>query len=317
MSSRCSRTCGPDRPGAGVARGYPPAVDYRQLPFGGGTIEFVVDGRDDTPGLLLFHLGTPCAAVPFDDLTRAAAAAGLRTAIYSRPGYGTSTRRAGRIMADEAATSAALADHLGHERFYTAGWSGGGPVALACAALLPGRVRACLTLGSLAPWHEAGDISTLGFRPEDQQEWEILGSDDPSELVPSFEEAAAKGDQRTAESFASNPRSNDADRAVVLGPGGLGDAIASSMRRAFLTGWFGHYDDNLAEARPWGFRVADIRVPVIVRHGNGDGWVSIEHGRWLAKTIPGARGVFPPGAGHTSIMQPWEDVIGELVEAGA
>jgi pimeloyl-ACP methyl ester carboxylesterase len=291
-------------------------VGYRQLPFDGGMVEYVVDGPDDASDLLLFHLGTPCAAVPFDGLTRAAAAAGMRTAIYSRPGYGTSTRRAGRIIADEAATSAALADHLGHGSFYTAGWSGGGPVALACAALLPDRIRACLTLGSLAPWQEAGDISAFGFRPEDQREWEILGSEDPSELIPTFEEAAANGDDRTPESFASNVRSNDADRAAILGPGGLGDAIASSMRRAYLTGWFGHYDDNIAEARPWGFRVAEIRVPVVVRHGDGDGWVSIEHGRWLASTIPGARRVFPTGAGHTSIMVPFEEVVAELVEVG-
>ena len=288
---------------------------YRQLAFDGGTIEFIVDGPDDAPDLLLFHLGTPCAAVPFDGLTRAAAAAGMRTAIYSRPGYGNSTRREGRLIADEAATSAALADHLGYDRFSTAGWSGGGPVALACAALLPDRVRACLTIGSIAPWHDAGDMSIFGFRPEDLREWESLGSDDPSGLIPDFEAAAAKRDDRTAEALASNGRSNDADRRVILGPGGLGEAIAGSMRRAYLTGWVGHYDDNLAEARPWGFRVADIRVPVVVRHGDDDGWVNIEHGRWLARTIPGARAVFPPGAGHMSILVPFEEVVPQLVEA--
>jgi pimeloyl-ACP methyl ester carboxylesterase len=66
--------------------------------------------------------------------------------ICSRPGYGGSTRNEGRTVADAAADTAALADHLGAERFLVAGWSGGGPTALACAALLPDRVRAIVTL---------------------------------------------------------------------------------------------------------------------------------------------------------------------------
>lgn len=287
---------------------------YRTLPFDGGEIEYVVDGPEDAPDLLLFHLGTPCAAVPFDGLTRAAAAAGMRTAMYSRPGYGRSSRREGRSIADEAAISAALAGHLGHDWFFTAGWSGGGPVALACAALLPDRVRACMTLGSIAPWHEAGGISQFGFAPDDEREWEQLGSEAASEMIPDFQAVASKGHERTVETFAQSPRSNDLDRAV-LGQDGLGEAIASSMRRAFMTGWHGHYDDNVAEATPWGFRVADIQAPVVVRHGDGDRWVGIEHGRWLARTIPGARGIFPPGAGHSSILVPFEDIVRELVEA--
>jgi pimeloyl-ACP methyl ester carboxylesterase len=290
-------------------------MGYQRLAFDGGTIEYLVAGPSDARDLLLFHLGTPCAAVPFEGLTRAAAAAGMRTAIYSRPGYGNSTRREGRSIADEAALSAALADLLGHDSFFTAGWSGGGPVALACAALLPERVRACLTLGSLAPWHEAGSISMFGFAPDDEREWEQLGSDAATEMIPDFQAVAATGHERTAETFASSARSNDADREVLLGPGRLGDAVASSMRRAYLTGWHGHFDDNVAEARPWGFRVADIRVPVVVRHGQGDRWVGIEHGRWLVRAIPSARGVFPRSAGHSSIMVPFDEFVGELVDA--
>lgn len=290
-------------------------MGYRRLPVDDGSIEYLVDGPEDAPDLLLFHVGTPCAAVPFEGLTRAAAAAGIRTAIYSRPGYGRSTRRRGRVMADEAATSAALADRLGYRRFLTAGWSGGGPVALACAALLPDRVRACLTLGSLAPWHEAGEISKAWFAPEILADWEHLGSADERELIPEFEAATAAVARRTVRTWAMDPRSNVADRVATLDTGGLGVAIVRSMRRAVSAGYFGFLDDNVAEARHWGFRAAGITVPVVIRHGVRDGFVNVAHGRWLAETIPGARGVFPTDAGHTSILQPWDEVIGQLVDA--
>jgi pimeloyl-ACP methyl ester carboxylesterase len=290
-------------------------VAYRDLAIEGGSVEYLVRGPSDALDLLLFHVGTPCAAVGFDGLTDAAAAAGMRTAIYSRPGYGRSTRRAGRSMAEEVTTSAALADHLGYERFFTAGWSGGGPVALACAALLPDRVRACLTLGSLAPWNEAGEIASSWFAPEAWTDWQHLGTAPERELIPEFEEARENVRRRTAHSLATDPRANAADREAMLAPGGLGRAIARSMRRAVSSGIFGYLDDNVAEARPWGFPVADIRVPVVVRHGVQDGYVNIAHGRWLAESIAGARGVFPPDAGHMSILVPSADVVGQLLEA--
>jgi pimeloyl-ACP methyl ester carboxylesterase len=291
-------------------------VAYRQLRFDGGTIEYIVHGPEDASNLLIFHLGTPCAAVPFDGLSGAAAAAGMRTAIYSRPGYARSTRRPGRTVAGEARITAALADRLGHDSFFTAGWSGGGPVALACAALLPERVRACLTLGSLAPLHETRDIATDWYRPEDLQEWETLGGDDAASLLPDFEDAVGTFGRRTARDFANDPRASSSDREAILGPDGLGRPVARSMRRAVSRGWHGFFDDNVAEARDWGFRVADIRVPVVVRHGDDDRYVSVDHGRWLAEVIPGARGDFPAGVGHFAVLEPWTEVVGALVDAG-
>src|SRR3954469_19411467 len=95
----------------------------------------------------VLHLGTPSAAVDIPQLTRPAGERGLRTVTYSRPGYTRSTPAPGRCVADAAADTAAVLDALGVDRFVTLGWSGGGPHALACAALLPGR---CLTAGTLA-----------------------------------------------------------------------------------------------------------------------------------------------------------------------
>jgi pimeloyl-ACP methyl ester carboxylesterase len=88
---------------------------------GGGALEYrVSDPGDDASDWLVFHVGTPSAAVLFPHMTEAAARRGIRIATYSRGGYGGSTRSPGRVVAQEAHNTAALADHLGIETFHVA-----------------------------------------------------------------------------------------------------------------------------------------------------------------------------------------------------
>src|SRR5690348_3393814 len=100
---------------------------------------------------LLFHNGTPSTGLLYTPFVEAAAQRGLRMVSFSRAGYGTSTRNPGRRVADVVPDVAAVLDQLGALRFYTLGWSGGGPHALACAALLPERLIGAATVGGIAP----------------------------------------------------------------------------------------------------------------------------------------------------------------------
>ncbi|MEV5498836.1 alpha/beta fold hydrolase [Nonomuraea fuscirosea] len=73
---------------------------------------------------------------------------GIRLITYDRPGYGDSDRQVGRQVGDVASDVATIADRLGLDRFAVVGRSGGGPHALACAALLGDRVtRAAVLVG--------------------------------------------------------------------------------------------------------------------------------------------------------------------------
>jgi alpha/beta hydrolase fold len=103
---------------------------------GGRQLEVLVSGPED--GLpLVFHEGTPGGLVAFPPMVTAAADRGLRTVMYARPGYGASTPQPGRRVADAAADVTAVLDALGAADFVTAGWSGGGPHALAARPCSP------------------------------------------------------------------------------------------------------------------------------------------------------------------------------------
>ncbi len=124
------------------------------------------DGR-----VLVFHVGTPNAPVAFPLLTDALDERGWQLVAYARPGYAGSPRREGRSVADAAADTAAVLDGLGLDRFVTIGWSGGGPHALACAALLPDRCEAAASLAGVAPFDAEGLHFLAGMGPENVEEF--------------------------------------------------------------------------------------------------------------------------------------------------
>ena len=77
---------------------------------------------------------------------------GLRVIAPDRPGIGLSDARPGRGFSDWPADIAGLADSLRIDRFLLLGISGGGPYALAAAALLPDRIDAVAVVSGAPPW---------------------------------------------------------------------------------------------------------------------------------------------------------------------
>src|SRR5262245_2500632 len=116
--------------------------------------------------------------------------AGLRVITYDRPGYGQSTRAPGRSVADVAADVVAIADALELRRFGVAGVSGGGPHALAVAALAPNRVTRCAAIVTTAPpdadgldWFAGIDDEDRAFHQRVAAEGEPFLHNDFSEVV--------------------------------------------------------------------------------------------------------------------------------------
>jgi pimeloyl-ACP methyl ester carboxylesterase len=245
----------------------------------------------DPGGFAVFSLhGTPGCRLnrnPNEELVRSA---GVRLITYDRAGYGRSDRHRGRIVADDAADIAAIADHLGIGRFSVFGGSGGGPHALAAAALLGDRVHRAACVVGVAPYDVLGDSFFTGMDPENVKEFGFaLDGEDrlAAEIVKIDQEFRAEmaADPATALSGFELP---EADREVLARPD-----MAAMLREVALeqtrNGVWGWVDDDLAFTQPWGFDPATITVPTQIWYGTKDVLVPPIHGEWLACTVPGAQ----------------------------
>src|SRR5512133_2556158 len=243
----------------------------------GRALEVEVSGPDGGIPLVVHH-GTPGERSQYPPFVEAAAARGLRFVSYSRPGYGGSSRQPGRAVADCAADTAAILAHLGADRCYTVGASGGGPHALACAALLADRVLACATVAGVGPFG-AQDLDFLeGMGRENHLEFGAALAG-PAELQAYLEQEAQGFAGVTGEQVAAALGDLVSAVDVAALTGDVASYVAASFRQALANAIWGWFDDDLAFTRPWGFDLDGIGVPVVVWQGGQDRMVPFDHGR--------------------------------------
>jgi len=263
----------------------------------------------------LFHNGTPTAAVRNPQVVNPAAQHGMRTVTYSRPGYAASTEHHGRTVADAAQDSEAVLDALDADHFVTLGWSGGGPHALACAALLPERCAAAATMAAVAPYGAAGVNWFAGMGPENIAEFgAAVEGEQP--LAEFLEKAASDLRTITGQEVAGalGGLVSEVDKRALTGE--FADVLAEAFRRAVSNGIAGWRDDDIAFVRPWGFDLKRVRVPVAIWQGAQDRMVPFDHGRWLAANVAGARSRLLDDEGHLSLVKHIDRIIEDLVELG-
>lgn len=250
---------------------------------------------------LLIHHGTPGSSLLYEPHARDAEELGIRLVAYDRPGYGGSTRNAGRSVADCAADVVAICDALGIDRLCTWGLSGGGPHALAIAALLPERVAAAATLASVAPFDTDGLDFTAGMG---ELNVEAFGASMGTEA-----EHRAQHERELASIRSATPATFVEEwRSILGGPDvevlseGLVEFALAQINDGIEPSSDGWFDDDLVFVKSWGFDVAAIRVPVLVWQGEQDLMVPFAHGRWLAAHVPGAEARLTPDDGHLTML---------------
>jgi pimeloyl-ACP methyl ester carboxylesterase len=233
---------------------------------------------------------------------------GFRLIGYDRPGCGGSTAMPGRVIADCAVDVQAIMTELGITRAAAWGSSGGGPYALATAAILPGVMTAVCAFASVGPYGMPGldfaeGLGGDGFREEIRK---MLEQPELARAEFRTQSAVTLAQRGSAEWWldhwgdrAEQDAAHSRDWAEYLA------ACTRGALRADDSGYFdddGSWEDDLAFYSPWGFDPAGIQAPVSLWHGMQD-FVPVAHARWLADRIPDVTTHFPADEDHTNIEE--------------
>jgi pimeloyl-ACP methyl ester carboxylesterase len=236
---------------------------------------------------------------------------GVHLIAMDRPGIGLSDPQPNRTLLDWPNDVAALADALRLPRFAVLGWSAGGPHALACACKIPDRLTAVSIVSSAPPFSDAAArrnmpanvrqlatdarIAPWAVRFSFWQHCRQIHRDPKPVMAKSVAEMVA------------------ADRAIATDPR-FERTLFDSMVTACSQTARGLADDVLAIARPWGFRLGDITLPVQLWHGEADTTVPPQVGYYLATAIPSCHATFYPGEGHFMYLTHWREILSVLTQ---
>ncbi|GAB3292937.1 alpha/beta fold hydrolase [Epidermidibacterium keratini] len=273
-------------------------ADHRDVALADGRVVTVYRAGVDDPAApaLVMHYGTPHTGRHPARIAELAGERGLQLVAVTRAGYGATARRVGRTVADSARDTVDALDQLGISQVAVAGYSGGGPHALAHAALLGERVADVATFASPAPY-------------DGSEAWFGGMAADGGGLRPAAEGRAVREEHQRTAKF--DPASfTDADWAALAGPwAGIGeDAQAANAAGSDD----GEIDDDLAFVAPWGVEIEQITARVTLFHGGDDRIVPSHHADLLAGALSAADLRHVAGSGHVAILDELPGWMGEV-----
>jgi pimeloyl-ACP methyl ester carboxylesterase len=241
---------------------------------------------------------------------------GVRLIGTDRPGMGFSDFQDGRKIGDWPDQVSQLADQLGLERFAVIGVSAGGPHVSACAAAMPERLTAAGVISGAGPAGVEEAYPEMGwFRRVIGGLWMRLM------VMLRFPIAfffglMLRGVKSGREAPGWMMRGLPArDRAIMTNPE-LRDDFRAGMLESFRQGTKGNVHELSVHTKPWDFKLENIKMPVLLWHGEEDTIVPVSVGRYVAEKVPECRATFFPGEGHLLVVEHTGEIL-EAIKAAA
>jgi pimeloyl-ACP methyl ester carboxylesterase len=261
--------------------------------------------------VLAFH-GTPGSRrqILLPLTAEVATSVGVRLIAPDRPGYGHSTFQPGRRLADWPGDVTVLADRLGIDRFAVVGVSGGGPHALVCAALLPDRVTRAAVVSGVGPLSTAADAEGMMRM---NQLLSSLARRSERAVLPLTAVMTAVARHRPEQAIKSLMKQLPASDVAVLERPELLEAFVLESRHASATTAKATAQDMTLFARPWGFDLSEIVVPVDFWQGDADRNVPPAHARRQADEVKESTLHEVAGEGHFMVIGHLEEILRAVV----
>lgn len=256
-----------------------------------------------------FH-GAPGSRVLFPGMADAAATAGVRLLALDRPGCGRSSFQPDRRIADWPADVTTVADHLSLDRFAVCGISGGGPYAVACAALADPRLTRAAVVSGIGPLDTAEAIA--GLHDVNRSIFE-LASVGPEGAVAAIETLVEATTGEPAESDAMGAviaQLAPEDQALILAEPQI--MAAARIDESAALGAAGPSYDFWLYTTPWNLDLGSITVRVDIYSGDHDHNVPVQHAVDQAAAIPTSTLTIWPASGHFAGIQRFGEILARL-----
>jgi pimeloyl-ACP methyl ester carboxylesterase len=251
--------------------------------------------------------GTPSSRLQRNPDPGVQAAVGARYLMADRPGYGGSTRKPGRGIADVAGDYARLLDHLGVDRIPATGTSGGGPHVLALAARHPDRVSAVSVVVGGTPLAPDEVQNLVGVNKRGyalaEQGWQPLHEF----LVEVRERLLGEEGMQGVLDDAPAP-----DLAIMADPGWQ-RMSRQNIVETLKQGAEGWTDESMAMHGEWDFDPQDVKASVTWWHGDDDMNAPLSAARRVVARIPHVDLRTWHGEGHFASLTHEREILEELL----